>query len=1215
MIGQDVAKEKQLQQVLFDDLKLSKKNREIAEKYLDMEYPEDAALLDSVERQNFTSFWRRSGDYVERLRKKKRMEELGRYLRFLMRAGGVAAWVFFVNESYDAKAGELEAVLPLLTGEEAKAQGIAVWATLCKEALFHQRPEEAKALCQWAKGNQQLLVDAMEQCYDFGQSFSCDKGRQTKIFLAAVYLHHAQPGTEMAAKMTAYLERWLQDGVSTAIQLAGRERQEMLSYVADAGRDTPFPGQLFAVLGRKRGGINRGWTGVIAGCAFLALSHSVRFEILLRLMVAADTMYAGRENTALETCMGITQEDWRDARIAEVEEMLPIEGACYVLWCMRAGYDSGVKRTAVNDPQAVREACQRIESGNYGALIEMVGDTNPALYEELKGSYKEVYCEKVAKEISGGYYPGQDEAAGYLSGKGDVGGLDAFMAEWTGDCYLNNQIYQNIENLRNSGVYSLYRRALVLEALRKGNNYFRQYPIIGAQAMSEAKEPACNGQEAACAGERQQVQAGFGRSRQMSLLMDEGQVGELLQLMLEEKVPVRMLTEALGGIGDTLKEKEEKAAFLEICVRLLAEKLERREEGWEAGLQEVTREGSAAACCLALQVLARLGGQYGETVLACAGHMAKQVQTQLLQICETHREWEAQVLALLDAKKVKEREFAVLVVEKWAEASHLDKIREALGKEKNKKIKALLEDVAEGLEAQAVTDDPSGDGQQQAAARERFAASLLRGTAKRKVEWVRDLILPEVHDQDGVRVSEDYMLALAAVYADMEKPCVDENVTRLVQPLQQKELSDYIRALYEGWLAAGGEAKKRWVLYAFSLHGGADVVPALYKQIRDWADHSRGAMATEAVQAMVLHGSQEALLQVDQMSRKFKSRQVKNAAAKALESAAEQLQISREELEDRLVPDLGFNGSMEQRFEYGPRSFTVRLNAALEAEVYDESGKRLKNMPAPGKKDDPEKAGEANAAFKQMKRQLKNVVTSQKMRLEQALISVRFWQAQQWQALFVSNPIMHLFATGLIWGVYENDRLQETFRYMEDGSFNTVEEEEYAFPGSGTIGLVHPLELSAEELDAWKQQLSDYDVVQPFAQLERPVYQVTAEEKESLAVTRFYGTEANGWALSNKMLAAGWCRGEILDAGWYTNFYRSDGTAGAELTFSGSSVGYEFEDVTIYELYFYKSSGDGARYQKSVRVPLSEVSPRYFSEIVLQVANVAEIAKDAQKEE
>ncbi len=1224
MLGKDDTKEKQMQQELFNHLKLSKKNREIAEKYLDMECPENAALLEDVERQDFASFWRRSGDYVEWLQKKKRLEELGRYLRFLMQAGGAASWVFFVHESYNASGAELEPMLPFLTGKDAEAQRLAVWGSLCKEALFRHRPEEAKALCQWGKENLALFAAAMEQCTDFCQSFSQDEGRQTRVFLTAVYLHHVQPETEEAAEMAAYLERWLTDGVSVAIQLGGSAQQGMLAYVKDVNRDAPFPRQLLDTLRGKRGGINRGWVAVIAGCAFLAIRHSVRFEKLLRLMVAADVQYAGRENTALQICMKIAGDDWWDERMAELEEMLPMEDDQYVTWCMWVGYDRGVRRVSAGNPEAVREAGRHMESEDYSALAEAVGDGNPALYEELRASYKEVFCEKTTREIAGCYYPGQDEAAGYLQGKNRVDTLGSFMADWEGDHYLNEAAYRKIENLRKIGARFPYRRALVLEALRKGNGYFRQYRIAGREAFPEQETEAV----AACPeflrfdrgnhGQKD-VRERAGSAEKNSLLTEEGQVGALVRLLEEEAVPVPMALEALGGMADTLKEKQEKALFTGLCVKLLSEKVQSREDGWEAGIEEAVTKGGAAACCLALQVLAQDWVQYREQILSCAGNGARQVQALLLQICEERREWEPQILALLASKKAREREFAVLTVETWGIPSHLDKIREALDKEKNKKVKALLEEVGEELEAQAAAEAAAAEnpGQQQRIARERFAAGLLRGAAKRKVEWVMALPLPEVHCQDGTPVSPEYMLALCAVYGDMEKPGMDENVTKLVQPLDQKELSGYVYALYEGWLGTGGEAKKRWVLYAFSFHGGRDVVPELYKQIREWSENSRGAMAAEAVQAMVLHGSQEALLLADQMSRKFKSRQVKNAAAAALEAAADQLHISRAELEDKLVPDLGFNRDMEQIFDYGPRTFTVRLNVALEAEVYDESGKRLKNIPAPGKKDDPEKAAAANSDFKQMKRQLRSVVASQKLRLEQALISVRFWQAEKWEELFVRNPIMHLFATGLIWGVYENGALKETFRYMEDGSFNTVDEEEFAFPGDGMIGLVHPLELK-EELDAWKQQLSDYDVIQPFAQLERPVYEVNEEEKgsDSKAVTRFYGTEVNGWTLSSRLLAAGWMRGEILDAGCYMEFYRSDGDAEAELTFSGSSVGYEFEDVMIYELHFYghTETGEGASHQKMVQIPLSQVSPRYFSEIVLQVANVAETSGSEDKD-
>ena len=60
------------------------------------------------------------------------------------------------------------------------------------------------------------------------------------------------------------------------------------------------------------------------------------------------------------------------------------------------------------------------------------------------------------------------------------------------------------------------------------------------------------------------------------------------------------------------------------------------------------------------------------------------------------------------------------------------------------------------------------------------------------------------------------------------------------------------------------------------------MVPVLYRQIQEWPEMARGAMAAEAVKALALNESADALILVDQIARKFKFRQVKAAAGDAL---------------------------------------------------------------------------------------------------------------------------------------------------------------------------------------------------------------------------------------------------------------------------------------------------------------------------------------------
>ena len=212
------------------------------------------------------------------------------------------------------------------------------------------------------------------------------------------------------------------------------------------------------------------------------------------------------------------------------------------------------------------------------------------------------------------------------------------------------------------------------------------------------------------------------------------------------------------------------------------------------------------------------------------------------------------------------------------------------------------------------------------------------------------------------------------------------------------------------------------------------------------------------------------------------------------------------------------------------------------------------------------------------------------------------------KTVIVENPIMHQFAIGLIWGIYEDKKLIRTFRYMEDGSFNTEEEEEFELPDGcdntkevSRIGLAHPVELSDESIEAWKTQLEDYEITQPIEQLLRPVYHMTEEEAEEKSMERFGGCILNDLSLHGKMQNMGWYRGQAEDAGIFYYYYREDKEQGlhAELNFSGSYVGGQNEDVTVLDVTFNKKIG--------------ELPERYFSEIVMQTAMATSSSQERDK--
>lgn len=1124
------SEENSIRKEYFDQIRLSKTNREIAENYLCMEQPEEPELLREAKYQDLASavHWiEAKSDYVKWLLKKNRTEELGRLVRLLAAVGGTTAWKLLVSCEYGASLATLEKALACLQGSDAEAQKMALRAGLCAVSLTIGRPDDTKKVCRYGEKDPDVFLDALRYCYNGGQVSGSEQEKNTCMLLQAMYLYYTETGA--APETVRDLEERLTAALEDIMAFEQRELACIREFARTADRDTPFPHRILSIYNQRRSGSNT--PALITVCAFLALRHSVRFEILLRLMAAVDYRYQGR-NLMLATCMGVAEEAYFDTQMAWLEDMLPIPDENYVIWCLQYGYTKAVERMAVKCPEGVREAAAKAESKLYRELVEILQKTNTEIGDELKADYQKLYGEKIASELVRRVSPGRADAKEYLLGNGPVEILSPYLKEWGFDLYEERETYEKLKALKETEP-SMYRRGIVLEALRKMAGYFAHYPLFDqAPGVLDVYE----------------------------LLMDERQMGEILKIFEEEGIRILYQMEALAGMGDCLNKKR-KAKYVDRCVELFAGKRKETDsERWKGELEETVQEGSPSACCLALKVLEQSGGStYRDIFLSCASGGTKQVRTLLVDICRKYREWMPEVLELLESGKVKEREFAILILEEWGDPCCLEAVRAALEREKNKKLAASLQALFKELEQEADGADALQSGRAKRT-EEKLAAEIYKGSRKKKVEWVQSLSLPVVHRKDSETADNAYLFAILTAYAVMDVPGISEDACRLAEALVPEELSAYMQALYEGWLSTGAEAKKRWVLYAVAIHGGNAMVPVLHEQIKEWAEHSRGVMAAEAVHALAQSGSPEALRLVDQMAGKFKFRQVKNAAGEALKYAAKALGISREELEDRLVP-------------------------------VDSEG--------------------------MSKKQLKDILSRQKLRLEQEMQMVHFRKPQKWRELFVDHPLMHPFATGLIWGVYEEKILKKTFRYMGDGTFNTAGEEEYPFPEFGQIGIVHPLELSGEEISAWKEQLLDYEITQPLEQLFRPVFRLKKEEKEEMAFDRLEHRTLNGLTLSGRLRRMGWFRGEILDAGFFENYYRADKEMGAELTFSGSLAGQENEEVTIKQLYFYRlvstESGNGTHhaFQKENRCQLKDVDPRYFSEIVRQaVEATTTIIKD-----
>lgn len=664
---------------------------------------------------------------------------------------------------------------------------------------------------------------------------------------------------------------------------------------------------------------------------------------------------------------------------------------------------------------------------------------------------------------------------------------------------------------------------------------------------------------------------------------------QYIDMLLEQGVSPAVIIERLGIIIENSYDISNKSM---IFSKAVAERIEKFEDAEVKNMNVTSRWIYLTALGTADR------NKYKSQILAMAGDTSKKIKEALTGIISIH--WHDDIVELLQAKKVGFRELAISVIEKNNDGTFKEELEKAFEKEKSEKLKnriaGLIGLVVESTEQSADVN---------------IFTSFVKGQKAKKIAWLFEQPYKTLNFNDGKEVPEDYLKALIILYSDMPSIAINKTAVEFAEKINPRDLNDFTVEVFRRWVAKGATAKTKWVMWFCGVHGGHGMIETLMSYIKEWSEHSRGAIASEAVYAMAVNGSSEALMNVDGISRKFKHKQVRSSANKALEKASELLGITKEELSDKIVPDMNFDEKMCRTFDYGNRKFNVYLTPNLEIEIYN-GEKKVKNMPKPGVNDDKELAIQSYNDFKIMKKQIKTVAESQKQRLEYVLMCDRRWTCENWKNLFVKNPIMHCFAIGLIWGIYEGAELKESFRYMDDGSFTNIEEDEIQLPENASIGLVHPIELSEEQKNAWIEQLSDYEITQPFNQLARKCFKPTPEELNMDKITRFDGISIGNYTLRSKLTKQGWSTGTPLDAGFFEEFERndilrcvknSDGTTSYEgyytkIEFDGMGIDYmEAEDVNLGVLVF-KNYNAG---YKDNNLKIKDVNLRYFSEIIMQL--------------
>ncbi len=485
-----------------------------------------------------------------------------------------------------------------------------------------------------------------------------------------------------------------------------------------------------------------------------------------------------------------------------------------------------------------------------------------------------------------------------------------------------------------------------------------------------------------------------------------------------------------------------------------------------------------------------------------------------------------------------------------------------------------------------------------------LAAARTRGKAFAR-PWLDLAALPPLRATDGVELSQAAVRHLCEQQARYKALHAAPAIVHWLRLVDRAHSGTFALALLQQWLASPQDSADRWALVLAGTLGDDRIANVLLPHVQPWCDAARHKLAENAAHAIALLPGDGALLVLDTLRARYRSRfrNVGAAAATAFQAAAVARGLSEDELGDRVLPTFGCDEDARRTFAWDGDAAVAELGPDGKLRWFAADGERkAKGLPKTA-------PAALQAEVKELQKQLRQTRTAQAQRLEQAMVRQRRWPAARFVELFVQHPFGRSLATGLVFGVYAADgRLQRTCRRYQNGIVADAEGrlEELADDGT-TLGLVHPLELTDAQLAAWREHLQRHRAEPLFEQLDRPVLRPDPAHHNRREIQEPRGRTLAAATFRGRAEKRGWQRGSVADAGGVSSYWKEFPGCGLEvvLPIDGMFVGLDPQSpVTLDAACFVRAGSvqrgsyvyDDPKEDDDRRVPFGEVPSIVWSE-------------------
>ncbi|MBC9914740.1 DUF4132 domain-containing protein [Chitinophaga varians] len=588
---------------------------------------------------------------------------------------------------------------------------------------------------------------------------------------------------------------------------------------------------------------------------------------------------------------------------------------------------------------------------------------------------------------------------------------------------------------------------------------------------------------------------------------------------------------------------------------------------------------------------------YAERLWDFTLHKLKSVRMLVAVILADHPQALQRAGELLQHKKAEQRLTAAQILCRLDMPEAKQLLQQALQQEINDDARDLmLETLGHTFEG---TDDIT-------TAQQLVTFAKKRHKLNRPLEkWLDDSILPPAYLLNGTALTQDMTRFLLYRMSRPKEMVTDMEARPLLRLIDRSRSGDFAMQLFQLYLSRNGDAKAKYLLALAGLTGDDQLARTLEQAIYQWIGEKRLRMAEHGVAALAMHGSKEALRTVAFLSRKYRVRKanVGAAALAGMQQAAAELGISMHELGDRIVPDFGFKGRLLP-FDVKGDIYQLYIDQQFKLAAINNRQRKLKSIPVAI-------SAETKEGIKQLGKAITETVKLQTARLEHFLVVQRKWEPAQWQQCFLPHPIMFVYATRLLWALYDaQDQLITGFQCRENGNLTDLQGQPVTIPAGASIRILHPLYLSGEQLAAWKQRFAEDGVEAVFPQLDRPVAAIPPQQADTTLVHDFEDIALESTMLNKHMEQKGWKLSEGAEGKYVYAYHKTDDENQLEVIVEMSSI-YKEESFRfkLGTLYFVDKTKMRQRWFRSpdketddCLLPLGHVPPVFYSEAITDIA-------------